>query len=56
MFKSYSIIFLLLGTYLVSFGQLKKGDNYVAKNMYVDAIKCYKKAGNTKNSTIKQEA
>ncbi|MCA6435807.1 MAG: OmpA family protein [Bacteroidetes bacterium] len=56
MFKTYYIIFFLLSSCLVSFGQLKKGDNYVSKNMYVEAIKCYKKAVNTKNSNLKQEA
>jgi hypothetical protein len=39
MFKTYYIIFFLLSSCLVSFGQLKKGDNYVSKNMYVEAIK-----------------
>lgn len=56
MFKKYYLLFLIVVTHLPVFSQLKKGDNYASKNMYVNAIKCYNKAVNTSNSVQKQTA
>lgn len=56
MFKKYYFFIFLIVTTNVLLSQLKKGDNYAQKNMYINAIRCYKKAINTKNTNEKQTA
>lgn len=56
MFKKYYFFIFLIVTTNVLLSQLKKGDNYAQKNMYIKAIRCYKKAINTKNTNEKQTA
>lgn len=53
--KYYFFTFLIV-TSNVLLSQIKKGDKYVQKNMYVKAISCYNKATKTKNTTDKQVA
>ena len=56
MLKKYYFFISLIVTTNVLLSQLKNGDNYAQKNMYIKAIRCYKKAINTKNSNEKQIA